>query len=560
MDTEKLRRKKTEKLRWLAVLLAGCILLAIALLAGCQGSGSGGSDSTGTSLTASGSGHTSTLGSGRMTLRILSGSENKELEPIIESYADRNNVKIEMTYQGSLDIMRALEEKDFPYDAVWPASSIWMNAGDTLHRVKHAESIAMNPVVFGIRKSLAEKLGFTDKDKEVSVSDILDAITDGKLKFCMTSATQSNSGASAYIGFIHALLGSPDVIKAEDLDNKDMQKKLTELLSGIDRSSGSSDWLKDMFVKGDYDAMVNYECLMISADEQLEAAGREPLYVIYPYDGLSIADSPLGYVDQGDRKAEKTFLDFQEYLLSADAQNQIQRTGRRTGYTGISKDNKVIFNEKWGLQPDRVLSPFKMPDWNVIEKCLNLYQSGLRKPSLTVYCLDFSGSMKGEGNRQLVEALDQVLIQENAEKNFLQASPGDETILLPFNEGVIDTMKASGNGKELEGLYDEVESLKPGGGTDMYEAVEEGMNVLKDYDLSRYTTSIIVMTDGASEDYYSEFTDEYQEDGRNIPVFSIMYGDADSTQLDQLASLTNARVFDGRQDLVGAFRTVRGYN
>ena len=51
---------------------------------------------------------------------------------------------------------------------------------------------------------------------------------------------------------------------------------MTELLSGVDRSSGSSDWLKDMFLQGDFDAMVNYECLVIQANQELEAQGREP--------------------------------------------------------------------------------------------------------------------------------------------------------------------------------------------------------------------------------------------------------------------------------------------
>ena len=67
----------------------------------------------------------------------------------------------------------------------------------------------------------------------------------------------------------------------------------------VERSSGSSDWLKDLFLKEDYDAMVNYECLIIDANRQLESEGKEPLYIVYPYDGLSIADSPLGYVDHG---------------------------------------------------------------------------------------------------------------------------------------------------------------------------------------------------------------------------------------------------------------------
>ena len=44
------------------------------------------------------------------------------------------------------------------------------------------------------------------------------------------------------------------------------------------------------------------------------------------------------------------------------------------------------------------------------------------------------------------------------------------------------------------------------------------------------------------------------------PVFSIMFGDADETQLEELARYTNARVFDGRENLTEAFRSVKGYN
>ena len=209
------------------------------------------------------------LGSGGSVLRIVSGSENSELEPILEEFSDREHVRIEMTYMGSLDIMRLLGEEDIPYDAVWPASSLWLTVGDTGHRIKHAESISITPVVFGIRKSLAEELGFVER--EVSVNDLLEAIQSGKLRFCMTSATQSNSGASAYIGFLYALLGNPEVITSEDLQSDELRAQMQELLSGVDRSSGSSDWLKDMFLQGDYDAMVNYECLVIQANRELEA-------------------------------------------------------------------------------------------------------------------------------------------------------------------------------------------------------------------------------------------------------------------------------------------------
>ena len=121
-------------------------------------------------------------------------------------------------------------------------------------------------------------------------------------------------------------------------------------------------------------------------------------------------------------------------------QDEIQRTGRRSGYTGVSEENKDVFRADWGLQPDRVLSPIKMPAADVLFECLNLYQTDFRKPSLTVYCLDYSGSMGGEGNEQLVQAMEQLLIQENARKNFLQASENEVNILIPFNGGVIDTL------------------------------------------------------------------------------------------------------------------------
>lgn len=538
---------KTGKYAVLAII----IFLAVLGFSACLGVGGGQTAGTGQEAD-------TVIGNGRQSLRILSGSENQELEPILEDFSRESGIRVEMTYQGSLDIMRVLEQDEIAYDAVWPASSLWLNVGDTGHRVKHGESVSISPVVFGIRQSLAEELGFVGR--EVSVRDILDAITAGKLKFCMTSATQSNSGASAYIGFLYALLGNPDMITEEDLENEQLQSDIQALLSGVDRSSESSDWLKDMFLEGGYDAMVNYECLIIQTNEELESRGEETLYVVYPYDGLTLADSPLGYVDNGDDDKETAFLELQEYLLSEDVQNEIQRTGRRTGYTGISDENRDVFRTDWGVQPDRVLSTMRMPSTDVLFQALNLYQTDFKKPSLSIYCLDYSGSMSGKGNEQLVAAMEQLLIQENAEKNFLQASKDEVNVLIFFDDQVLAEYTAVGSGTELEALYDRVESQDTGSGTDMYVAAEEALQVLSHYDLSQYTPAVILMTDGMSGGSFDAFMEQYQELGEDVPVFSIMFGDADSEQLEELAAATNARVFDGREDLIDAFRKVKGYN
>ena len=51
-----------------------------------------------------------------------------------------------------------------------------------------------------------------------------------------------------------------------------------------------------------------------------------------------------------------------------------------------------------------------------------------------------------------------------------------------------------------------------------------------------------------------------QSFGKDVPVFSIMFGEASADQLKPMAQLTRGRVFDGRKDLIAAFRTAKGYN
>ena len=158
-----------------SLFLTGILLL----LSGCIGSGGGqqeGDPSKQQSFTSFGAGE---------TIRILSGSENRELENILEKCAEETKVNIAISYQGSVYIMRDLEAGAEDYDAVWPASSLWISMGDQQHLVKHTESVSNTPVVFGIRKSLAQELGFAGN--EVSVKDILAAIQEGKMSFCMKS-------------------------------------------------------------------------------------------------------------------------------------------------------------------------------------------------------------------------------------------------------------------------------------------------------------------------------------------------------------------------------------
>jgi Ca-activated chloride channel family protein len=517
-------------------------------------------------VTVSHDGTTTTLSaknsSAKKSLRIVSGSENRDLEFLLEDFCGKNGGAIHITYMGSLDIMNILEGGGGNYDGVWPANSMGISLGDTSFKVKHTASVYQTPVVFGIKKSIADSLGFTAR--EVSVTDILAAIQAGSLRFCMTSATQSNSGACAYISFLYAFLGNPDMIRSDDLDDPALQYSVSELLKGINRSSGSSDWLKDLFLSADYDAMVNYETLIISANKRLRDEGREVLYAVYPREGVAMADSPLGYIDNGDSEKETLFKSLQEYLLSAPVQLEIQKTGRRTAFIPISNESKGVFNAGDGIDITKTLSIVKMPDAAALEKALVLYQEKLKKPSLTFYCLDFSGSMAGTGEQQLKEAVRNLLDQDLAKKNMLAAGEHDESVFVLFDSGVRQIISVSGNDpRQLLNTYQQINAARTGGGTDIYTPIVQCFNLMQGYTTTDYISSIIVMTDGESSDYSEEFSRLYKTSGMedlDVPVFSIMFGDANQAQLDGLAALTRARVFDGKTDLVAAFKNAKGYN
>lgn len=562
-----------------------CLTMAVA---GCGSAAGTGSDKTqGVATTASGDEKTQTFtpssGAPSQTLVIASGSENKEAHDAIQHAVDVSGVGVELHYMGSVNIMKALQnggaDDDVSYDAVWPASSMWISMGDTQHLTKDSKSISTTPIVFGVRKSKAVELGWANSDgstNPVSTTDIVNAVSQGSLSFSMTSATQSNSGASAYLAFLTAMAGTSGALAASDLGNATVTDSLKKLLSGVDRSSGSSDWLKDMMVQepDEHDAMVNYESMVIAADKELTQAGQEPLLAIYPSDGIATSDSPLAYVDRGQGDATASaFSSFQNALTDDDATLALERAGRRCGLGGKVKnadDSQVqqAFRAEWGITTSSdVLKAITLPDASVIQQALTLYQTQLRKPSYTIWVVDYSGSMRGDGKSGVVQGLTQALDPAIAEQSMIEPMAGDVNVFLPFSDVVGTPVTAQGT--DTSALLSAAQDLEPGGGTDLYKGLDSALGYAKNAEASGgYTVAIILMTDGLSSDGgKDQFTDDYQAfatgvgGGAGVPIFSIMFGDADSSQLDDLAALSNGKVFDGRKgNLADVFLEVKAYN
>ena len=490
--------------------------------------------------------------------KIISSSENKDLENIINNFSNSKDIDVSIEYAGTLDIMEKLNSGE-KYDAVWASNSIWLYMLDSSVKVSNSKSTSINPVVFAIKKSKAESLGFIGK--EIYTKDIVNSIKNGNLKFSMSNPTQTNTGATAYLGLLSTLAGNPEVLKEDNLTDAELKEELISLFNGLERSSGSEDFLEEMFLNGSYEAVVTYESSIININKQLEAQGKETLYVLYPVDGVSISDSPLAFINNKDEEKEKFFNELQTYILSNEGQAKLAEKGRRTWYGGITnKADEAVFNPNWGIDTTKYIVPVKFPSTAVIQKALGLYQTELRKPIHTVFCLDYSGSMYGSGYIQLKNAMNYILTESEASKDLLQFSEKDKITVIPFSTNIIDVWDTD-NGLETQELINNIFELAPTGSTNIYDTCIEGINILSKEDTEKYNVSIILMTDGMSNiGNINNLRRIYDNLNLDIPIYSIMFGDAYEDELQNIADLTNAKIFDGKTDLLKAFKEVRGYN
>ena len=480
------------------------------------------------------------------SLNILSSYDNADLEDNIKNYVKKNNIKVKFTYMGDLDIIDEINNYSSNYDCVWIANSMWLYMLDNPYLVSESKSISISPVVFGVKKSKVSELNL--KNGNISNSDILNLIKENKLKYIMPSVTKTNTGATAYMGFLNAIAGNPEVLTEKHLENANLIKDLTDLFKGVERVSGDETFLKEMFLNNDeYEAVIADEASLININTMLKNKKKEELYLIYPIDGVAINDSAFAFIDNKKNKKE-TFLKLQTYLLSDKFQETLKEKGRRTWYGGTNdKVNEKVFNPDWGIDTKKYLNVTKFPSKKVMTEAINLYIETLRKPTHTVFCLDYSGSMND------------ILNYNEASTDKLQFSKNDKITIILFSSkinGIYNTM----SGYETGNLIKEIENGYVGGGTALYKAIIEGLNILNQEN-DNYNKTIIAMTDGIINiGNYNELSSYYKKINKEIPVYSITFGSASEKELKRIAKLTNAKVFDGKTSLLNAFKEVRGYN
>lgn len=527
------------------IILICCLLLIIYLLFAPKGDGDD---------------KISKLGSDNV-FRIISSTSTKSMDDDLIKYGKKNGIKVEIEHYGDLEIVSKLNDNSKPYDAVWISNSIWLYMLDNSYLTTDSKSIVIDPVVMAIQKSKAKELGFTDKD--VYNRDILNAIKDGKLKYIMASVTKTNTGATSYLSFLNSMAGSPEVLTEEMLDKESLANDLKDFFKGVERVSGDEEYLTEMYVNGNYNAMINYESSLIELNKKLVQNGKEPLYLIYPVDGVAINDMPFAYInnDSSDTKNKEKFIKLQNYLRSDEVIKKMGKDGYRSWYGGTNSNaDKKVFNPDWGIDTTKYLKDMKYPSKKVITKAINLYIEALRKPTHVVFCLDVSGSMSGRGLYELKDAMSYILDYETASKDNLQFSDKDKITVITFN-GNVDKIFDTKYGNETKEVINDINSLVAGGGTNIYDPSIAALKILSKDNSNDYTKTVILMTDGYSNrGSYYDLSDYYKKNKLDIPIYSITFGSSSESELREVANLSNAKVFDGKSGLLKAFTEVRSYN
>ncbi|MFF8433268.1 vWA domain-containing protein [Streptomyces bacillaris] len=515
------------------------------------------------------------------TVRVLASSELADMDPLLEEARKATGITVRPTWTGTLDAVERLAsgKADGAFDAVWLSSNDYLRLNpEAARRVTSETPLMTSPVALGVRPATVRRLGWDPE--RVSWAQVHRAVADGKLTYGMTDPKRSNSGFSALISVASGLSGAQAALT--DADVRAATPKLKEFFAGQRLTSGSSGWLATAYTRrSTVDALINYESVLLSlardtgagtstdpaktpadADADTESrTGRDTgigtdLTVIRPRDGVVTADYPLSTLTDATPEAKDAVRALTEHLRSPAVQREITERTLRRPVVASARPAEPLSPE-----PRREL-PFP-GSRSVADGLLSAYEHQLRRPSRTVYVLDTSGSMKGKRLEQLKSAL------TGLTGDFRQR---EEVTLLPFGSAVkrvrTHTVDPADPAAGPAAIRADTAALMAEGNTAIYSSLAAAYDHLGP-DTDSAFTSIVLMTDGENTAGRSaaDFTAFYRSlpPARQItPVFPVVFGDSDRSELDRIAALTGGRLFDGTKEhgpgsLEGAFEEIRGY-
>jgi Ca-activated chloride channel homolog len=488
-------------------------------------------------------------GDGPDVLRVLAGSEVKDLEPMMR----RSGVKVKISYTGTLDGAEQVASggADGSYDAIWFSSNRYLSLIDGASaRLSTETKVMASPVLLGLKTAKARELGWASG--AVSWERIATAAREGRFTFGMTNPASSNSGFSALVGVAAALSDAGEALSVQQVSA--VTPKLKEFFSAQRLTAGSSGWLADAYAReGGVDGIVNYESVLL---------GLKGLTVIYPSDGVVTADYPLTLLASATPEKKDLYGKLTSWLRTPTAQKEIMTTTHRRPIVP-----EVRPGPEFGSAP---LLELPFPNRRAAaDGLITAYLDEVRVPARTLFVLDTSGSMQGER----IDALRRALVtltgaDTSASGTFSRFRNRENVVLLPFNDSAGQpkpfVLPERNPEPVLAQIKSYAEQLQASGGTAIYDGLRAAYREAAASGDGHYTSVVLMTdgenTDGSSYDDFEAFHRALPETRRGVRTFVVLFGESDVEEMTKVATLTRGAVFDARTgSLASAFKEIRGY-
>jgi Ca-activated chloride channel family protein len=492
------------------------------------------------------------------TLNVLAGSELSDLEPLLPDLEKATGVALKLSYTGTLEGAEQIAS-GAQADAAWFSHGKYLSmlpgAGS---RVVAQQKIMLSPVILGVRKSVADRLGWTN-NPNISWKDIEAKAADGSFRFAMTNPAASNSGLTALIGVASALSGSSDALDAGQVNTAALQ----QFFKGQAMTAGSSGWLADAFVRaeGSVDGIVNYESVLLSLNSSGKLA--EPLVLVYPSEGIVTADYPLMLLNAAKRDAWQKVVD---WLRTPEIQKRIMTdTARRPSIPGVALDSRFTTQTLIELP-----YPAKLDTINAL---ITAYLDQVRKPSSAIFVLDLSGSMAGARLDALKQSLRALTGTDTSlTGTFSRFRAREQVTMITFSRAVLDTRTftiddTNPTGPDMTAIRNYVDGLTTYSSTAIYDGLEAAYRAVAQQQAAdpNRLYSVVLMTDGENNAGLSadQFASDYQAlpaSVRTVSTFPILFGEASVQAMQSIAELTGGKLFDAKNSsLETVFKQIRGY-
>jgi Ca-activated chloride channel family protein len=453
---------------------------------------------------------------------------------------------------------------------IWtPSSSLWgrllTQTADVTWVPRQNVSMFRTPLVIAMWEDQAQALGWPAKP--LGWADILAEAKNtqgwakyghpewGPFRLGHTNPDFSTSGLSAVAAEYYAATGKTEGLTLADVESPAARGQVRDIQSSVVHYGDTTLFFAEQLAaRGPAfaSAVAMEETTLVDYNTRLRKGGKR-LVAIYPKEGTFFSDNPLMVLDAPwvsvDQKAGAAKV--VEYLTSPDVQSKVMTAGFRPSDTAVPlAGNLTKENGVDGSLPTRLLS---LPEPKVLARIRELWHED-RKPADIVLVLDTSGSMGDE--QKLSQA------QEGLSRFVTLLSPRDRVALVAFSDrsSVVQPFAAM-TPAARDTLQASINGLFADGGTAVYDATIDGIDLLLQQADPTHIAAEVVLTDGEDNKSAANVDDVIAKlkgtsEGGSVRVFTIAYGAAANRDaLSAVAKAGGGKQYDGDPENINAVYT-----